>query len=455
MGSLIGNLKAFPDPKRAIDELHSENFKVVLHAVLEGKRLTGSVGDACTAAPLPSGRTADNHWPPDRQVSCYWPVHKPLLDLGIDGWWPDQGDGLDGPSRLARNRMYYEGTQLQRPNQRVFALHRNGCAGMQRYAAFLWSGDVQSTWETLKTHVSVGINTGLSGIPYWGTDIGGFVPTQEYTGELFARWFQFAAFNPLFRSHGRDWRLHLPWGWTVGEIGYQETPSYHPLHSDLHNPAIEPLCKKYLELRYQLMPYLYSAVKETCETGLPVIRALWLHYPADKLAVARGDEYLYGRDILVAPVVEKGATERTLYLPPGKWFDFWTHAAMEGGREITRTVDLETLPLYIRAGALIPMGPVKQYTAEVVDGPLTVWVHPGADGTFSLYEDDGKTFNYRKGEFSRLEMAWNDQRRQLTLRLGTNSKAFAPARKNIVVRVAGETVTREIVFERKPVVVQL
>jgi alpha-glucosidase (family GH31 glycosyl hydrolase) len=118
-------------------------------------------------------------------------------------------------------------------------------------------------------------------------------------------------------------------------------------------------------------------------------------------------------------------------------------------------VDIETLPLYIRAGALIPMGPVKQYTAEAVDGPLTVWVHPGADGTFSLYEDDGKTFNYRKGEFSRLEMAWNDRRRQLTLRLGTNSKLFAAARKNITVRVAGESTSREIVFERKPIVVQL
>jgi alpha-glucosidase (family GH31 glycosyl hydrolase) len=204
-----------------------------------------------------------------------------------------------------------------------------------------------------------------------------------------------------------------------------------------------------------MMPYLYSTVKEACETGMPIIRALWLRYPSDKLAVARGDEYLYGRDILVAPVVEKGAAERKLYLPRGRWFDFWTQEAMEGGREITRKVDLETLPLYIRAGAVIPMGPVKQYTAEKVDGPLTVWVHPGGDGAFSLYEDDGKSFNYRKGEFSRLEMAWNDRRRQLTMRLGASSKVVGSARKNIIVRVAGESAAREIVFERKPVVVQL
>jgi alpha-glucosidase len=259
------------------------------------------VRDVCTSPSQPTGRTPEGHWPDDRQVSCYWPAHKPLLDLGVDGWWPDQGDGFDAPSRLARNRMYFEGQQMYRPDQRVYALHRNGYAGMQRYAAFLWSGDVRSTWETLRTHVPVAVNTGLSGIPYWGSDIGGFIPTREYTGELYLRWFQFAAFCPLFRSHGRVWKLHLPWGWNMGDPGplvRQETPAYQPDPGELHNAAIEPICKKYLELRYQLMPYLYATVKETCETGVPIMRALWLHYPDDAVAVARGDEYLYGRDIL-------------------------------------------------------------------------------------------------------------------------------------------------------------
>src|SRR5205807_3148811 len=132
-------------------------------------------------------------------------------------------------------------------------------------------------------------------------------------------------------------------------------------------PAIEPVCRNYLELRSRLIPYLYSAVKETCETGMPIIRALWLHYPGDAQAVARGDEYLYGRDILVAPVVEKGATSRSLYLPRGMWYDFWTREKLEGGREISRKVDLETMPLYVRAGAVIPMGSVKQYSEEKVD----------------------------------------------------------------------------------------
>ena len=126
---------------------------------------------------VPSGRTPDDRWPDDRNAACYWPYHKPLYDLGVDGWWPDQGDGLDGRRASRGIRMYWEGTQLWRPNERPFALHRNGAAGMQRYGAFLWSGDVQSRWETLKTHVPVAVNTGLSGIPFWGTDIGGFVPT--------------------------------------------------------------------------------------------------------------------------------------------------------------------------------------------------------------------------------------------------------------------------------------
>ena len=224
--------------------------------------------------------------------------------------------------------MYWEGPQVDRPDARPYALHRNGYAGMQRYGAFLWSGDVYSTWETLKTHVPIAINSGLTGFSYWGTDIGGFVPTKELTGELYVRWFQFGAFCPLFRSHGRTWKLRLPWGWNTGELGPNEIRTYgdaaNPDPSELHNAAVEPICRQYLELRYRLLPYLYSVVREGHLTGLPVIRALWLHYPDDAVARARGDEYLWGPNILVAPVTEKGATSRRVYLPRGTWYDFWT-----------------------------------------------------------------------------------------------------------------------------------
>lgn len=431
------NRKVFDDPKAIFDQLHEDHFKVVLHVAYPTgiRQMSGTVKDACD----PQKRA-------ETQPNCYWNMHKPVWELGVDGWWPDEGDALDGPSRLVRNRMYWDAPQLDRPNERPYALHRNGYPGMQRYASFLWSGDVNSQWETLKNHIPIAINTGLSGIPLWGTDIGGFVPTAELTAELYVRWFQFGAFCPLFRSHGRTWKLRLPWGWDTGDPGPLETPNYKPDASELHNSQVEPICRKYLELRYRLLPYLYSAVREGTKTGMPVMRSLWLHYPDDPSAVARADEYLWGRDILVAPVVEKGASERKLYLPRGAWHDFWTGERLEGGREITRKVDLETIPLYVRAGAVVPMGPVKQYTGEKVDEPLTMQVYPGANGGFLLYEDAGNGFEYRKGEWTGIQMAWNDARRTLSMRLAPGSRV-GQASRPVQIKLGDKT--REVTFTGK------
>src|SRR5262245_6816805 len=169
------------------------------------------------------------------------------------------------------------------------------------------------------------------------------------------------------------------------------------------------------------MPYLYSVVREGCRTGLPIIRALWLHYPEDIEATKRGDEFLWGRNILVAPVTEKGAKTRDVYLPHGMWIDFWTNEQSVGGRVVSRTVDFTTTPLYITAGAIMPIGPVKQYTNEKVDAPFTLHVYPGADGQFELYEDDGETFNFRRGEWTGISMRWIDKSRRLSLALSKGS----------------------------------
>ncbi|HEY7820000.1 MAG TPA: TIM-barrel domain-containing protein, partial [Vicinamibacteria bacterium] len=359
-----------------------------------------------------------------------------------------------------RIRMYWEGAQQIRPNQRPYALHRNGYAGMQRYGAFLWSGDVYSTWETLATHVPLAINTGLSGIPFWGFDIGGFVPTKEYTGELHVRWFQLGAFSPLFRAHGRDWHLRLPWGWNTGSVGVSEIVNYRngaadPDPSELRNPHVEPICRKYLELRYRLMPYLYSAVEECTRTGLPILRSLWLHYPDDSAAVAREDEYLWGRDILVAPVVAKGAASRRLYLPRGAWHDYWTNGRLEGGREIERVVDLETTPLFVRAGAVIPHDAVRQFTAQEVSEPTTFVVYPGADGTARLYEDDGTSFDYRKGAWMGIDGVWWDSERTLVLTLSPGSRVLPPSPRTFLARLAGSTEARTVTFRGEPVEVRL
>lgn len=431
-GSFSWNRQVFPDPEAILAQLHADNFHVVLHAVILTDKLSGSVHDPCSLARYD-----------EEQASCYWDAHRKDFAMGVDGWWPDEGDPLDTASRLVRNRMYWEGPQTDRPNERPFALHRNGYAGMQRYASFLWSGDVYSTWETLRNQVPIGINTALSGIPYWGTDIGGFVPTKEFTAELYVRWFQFGAFCPLFRCHGRNWKLRLPWGWNTGDPGPMEISHVEgaavPDPSQLHDPQVEAICRQYLELRYRLLPYLYSVVHECTTTGMPIGRALWLHYPDDPWAVACADQYLWGPNLLVAPIVERGAASRRVYLPPGDWYDFWNGERAEGGREINREVDLATIPLYVRAGSLLPLGPVQQHVGEHSDQPLTISIYPGADANFLLYEDDGKSFDYRRGEWLGIEMAWHDGRRTLSLRLARGSKMLSPSPRKVKLEL-GETV---------------
>jgi len=440
-GSFVWNSRVFPDPPAILEELHAKNFRAVLHAVILSDRLHGTVRDQCD---LPGFDEA--------LAACYWDEHRRDFAMGVDGWWPDEGDPLDIASRLVRNRMYWEGPQLDRPNQRPYALHRNGYAGMQRYASFLWSGDVYSTWETLRTQIPVGINSGLTGIPYWGTDIGGFVPTPEFTAELYLRWFQFGAFCPLFRCHGRTWKLRLPWGWNTGDPGPVEVRNYDgaavPDATQLHNPDVEPICRKYLELRYRLLPYIYSAVRECTLTGMPIMRALWLHFPGDPKAVSCADQYMWGNNMLVAPVVEKGAATRTVYLPRGAWHDFWTGEHIEGGREIPRAVDLATIPLYVRAGSILPLGPVKQHVAEKSAQPLSMSIYPGSNASFLLYEDDGISFNHRKGEWTGLQLDWNESGRVLTLRLASGSRMLTPTPMEIEVQLA--EIKHRISFEGKP-----
>ncbi len=440
-GSFTFNARLFPDPAEIIKKLHQENFHLVLHVVNPPQGLRGTVNQ-------PADPTDEN------AAANVWAKHLAVFRLGIDGWWPDEGDKLDLESRLARNQLYWEEPQLERANQRPYALHRNGYAGMQRYA-WLWSGDVDSKWRTLAAQVPVGINTSLSGEPFWGTDTGGFVTTPELTGELYVRWFQFSSFCPLFRSHGRTWKLRLPWGWNMGDPGPIELERYHspaglPDRNEFKNPDVEPVCRTYLDLRYRMMPYLYSVVRETHDTGMPIMRPLWLHYPDDPRAVERSDEYLWGPDILVAPVTEKGAASRKLYLPRGLWYDFWTAAPVQGGREIVRPVDLATMPIYVRAGAVVPFGPVKQHTEEITTDPLAIIVYPGADGSFLTYEDDGTTFDYERGESMRLRFDWSDRSRRLRIALAGGSRPLPSFMRGINIEIAAENLSRSVAFDGKP-----
>lgn len=430
------NPKVFPDPAAMFREMHAEDFRVVLHVLGVPFDLHGRVLDAASD--------------PD-DAANYWRDHLGVFRTGIDGWWVDDGDELLPQARLDRNRMYWDGPLMERPNVRPFSIQRNGYAGLQQYG-FLWSGDTNSQWDTLRTQIASGLNTGLSGIPYWGTDTGGFFSTKELTAELYVRWFQFSAFCPLFRSHGRTWMLRLPWGWNTGSLGpVEDDPKMLPAPEDLHHPEVEEICRKYLNLRYQLLPYLYSAVRETHTTGMPLMRALWLEHPGDAKALAVADAYLWGPSLLVAPVTEAGATARAVYLPEGRWFDFWTGETVVGGAEHSGAVDLATLPLYVKAGAIVPLGPVKQSALEKSDEPLELQIYPGADGRFALYEDDAVSMEHLRGMLSVVEMRWDDRARRLALALAAGSQMRQFTTRRFVATVVGSGERREIEFRGEPV----
>jgi xylan 1,4-beta-xylosidase len=450
-GSLEFNPRTFDKPKEMIDQLHALDFRIVLHKNAAPRNLFGiSVTDAAANEkfrPHNVGRRGLV------DIASYWRRHQQVFALGNDGWWPDDGDELPRESRLARHRAYHDGSLVDRPDVRPWSLHRTGYAGVNRYGGWIWSGDIDSRWATLAAQVSVGQNHSLSLSPYWGTDIGGFFPTKELTGELYARWFQFGAFCSSFRAHGRTWHLRLPWGWNTGKLGPVEGRESPDL-SELNNAEVEPICRKYLELRYKLLSYNYTLCREAYDSALPMMRALWLHYPNDPAAVLRGDEYLWGRDLLVAPVTSKEASERKLYLPEGDWYDFWTNEKHAGRRELTRKVDLATLPLYVRAGAILPLDPVRQFTGQQVEEPITVRVYSGRDGEFRLYEDDGRSLDYQIGKFAWTRFAWNDRERRLAIAPDDQTSDFAVATKNLNVELVPGGVKKTVRYDGKPLEVR-
>lgn len=394
------------DPVEVISDLHDRDVKVIVHMVPWDRdklpTLHGSI-------PPREDESLDKS-----HIYSYWKQHEALVNSGVDAWWPDEGDWFNLFERMKRHQMYYEGPLSTDPGRRPWSLHRNGYLGIARWGGWVWSGDTESSWKTLEAQIAVGINHSLSLSPYWGSDIGGFYPNEELSGELYARWFQFGTFCPSFRSHGRTWWTRLPWGWGLKEMGPIESRR-NPLQSELNNPFIEPVCRQYAELRYRLLSYNYTLAWEARTTGMPLMRAMWLHYPGDIQARDLGNQYLWGRDILVAPVYEKGAPSREVYLPRGEWYDWWTYEKISGGQNINRQVDLATMPLFVRAGTILPLDPVRQYTGQETNEPLTLRIYPGADGTYTLYEDDGISLDYFNGESTLTTFSWEDREKILSI----------------------------------------
>ena len=367
-------------------------------------------------------------------------IEKNLLPLGIDGWWLDatepdltksptlQGQrdymhptALGSGSRvlnafpLCNSKAVYEGQREAAPNQRVFILTRSAFAGMQRYAAATWSGDISSTWEALQKQIPAGLSFGLSGMPYWSMDIGGFsVPPRfssrnpkpedvEEWRELNARWFEFGTFVPLLRVHGEFPHREM---W---EFGGEKHPAYLAM-------------LKFDQLRYRLMPYIYSLAGQVTQENGTIMRALVMDFPEDATAREIGNQYMFGPAVLVSPITTFKSRQRKVYLPASTgWYDFWTGAFLKGGQTIDAAAELDAIPLHVRAGSIIPFGPPLQYTDEKPADPITLFVYTGADAEFVLYEDEGVNYNYEKGAFAKIAFNWNQADKSLTIgkRAGT------------------------------------
>jgi alpha-glucosidase (family GH31 glycosyl hydrolase) len=367
----------------------------------------------------------------------WWSAHRALAELGVAGWWLDGGEGPPasavlhrGSGRLLHNiydRFRHEafaaGEAADRPDQRVFLLCRSGAAGMQRFGATCWSGDINNDFATLEAQIPLGLSTGLSGVAYWGTDVGGFFHPIPETGELYARWFQLGAFSPIFRSHGWVWREHVPWA---------------------HGREVEAICRRYAELRYRLLPYTYSLAWQAHTLGLPLMRPLVMNYPDDPRVWGLGHQFLWGDDLLVAPVTREGARAWPVYLPAGAWYDFWTGARHEGPGGITVDAPLDRLPLFVRAGAIVPMGPVVQHSGERPLDDVTLLIYPGDAGRgpgavsrLELYEDDGRTHAYRRGRHALTAIECATGAGAVTVRVGepAGDRTVVPARRSYLLEV--------------------
>jgi len=364
----------------------------------------------------------------DARKTFWQQINTSLFAKGVDAWWLDSSEPLDvygeeqGPmlegahialgsaSRYANSypffetRAVYDGQRATTDQQRVFILTRSGFLGQQRHAAASWSGDIAPTFDSLRRQIPAGLNFSLSGLPYWTTDIGGFLggdPGDPAYQEVYVRWFQYGTVCPIFRTHGARQANEL---WSYG-------------------PRAQQILTNYDKLRYRLLPYIYSTAWRVTSESYTPMRALVMDFPADRNALDIPDQFMFGPALLVNPVTKAEATSRTLYLPAGAtWYDFWTGASLKGGQIITAAAPLETMPLYVRAGSIIPIGPELQWSNEKPADPIELRIYPGADGEFTLYEDDGASFGYEKGEQAIISFAWKDATQ--TLSIGSRSGSF-------------------------------
>jgi len=408
----------YPDPAGMIKRLHAMDVKLMVSVWSRIDPKT-EVGQQFSAKGyyIPGTEWVDFFNPAAAQL--YWKnFSERMLALGIDAWWQDatepENDDLvgrhifTGPGERVRllyplfvNKTVYEGQRKDAPEKRVFILTRSAYLGQQRYASATWSGDIGNSWEALRRQLTAGLGYVASGLPYWTTDAGGFFRPGpgQYTDpayhERFLRWFQFATFSPLQRVHGYQTDTE-PWR---------------------YGDEVETQVRRYLDLRYQLLPYIYSQAAAVTFHGSTIMRPLVMDFADDPQALAQKYEYMFGPAFLVAPVLEQGATQWPVYAPTtrGGWYNFWTGARVASGATGAIDAPIERIPLLVRAGSIVPIGPVEQYSGERPPDDLEIRVYPGADGDFDLYEDEGTNYNYETGSRSTIHFHWDEKDRQLSI----------------------------------------
>lgn len=474
----------FPNPQAMVDEIHQMNAHMIISIwssfgpATKQYRELDQIGALYNFSTWPeSGLTS---WPPNMDYpsgvrvydafnpkarDIYWNhLHSGLFKLGIDGWWMDstepdhlsfKPEDMDTPTAMGSFRKVrnayplvtvggvYDNQRAVSSDKRVFILTRSGFAGQQRYGANVWSGDVFTSWENFRNQIPAGLNFSMCGIPHWNSDIGGFfagdynkswndgsASRNPLFQELYVRWMQFGAFNPMMRSHGTDLSRE------IYHFGAKGEPIYD---------AIE----RTIRLRYAMLPYIYSTAWEVTNKQSSFMRPLIMDFAEDKNVWDIKHQFMFGKSILVAPVVEaqytpekigdasmndgwirsdgkgseKSATidftakkNANLYLPAAStWYDFWTNERLDGGQEITKETSIDLIPLYIKAGTILPIGPEVQYATEKPWDNLEIRIYEGADGEFTLYEDENDNYNYEKGIYSTITFGWNDARKVLTI----------------------------------------
>lgn len=407
----------YPEPAKFILQLHDLNAKFSI-SVWENLDKKSNVAKEYVSKNLyiPNSPWIDI-FNPETQTTHWNALNSNLFSNGVDSWWMDatepENDALAGKQTyfglgdfyrltypLFVSKAVYDGQRNSNSGKRVAILTRSAFPGQQRYGTINWSGDIGWSWDTYKRQIVAGLNYNLTGLPYWTTNIGGFFRpgNGQYTDakyhDILTRWFQWGTFNPIFRIHGYQTETE-PWK-------YGET--------------VETNMRSMMNLRYRLMPYIYSEAWQVSKKGSTIMRPLVMDFSNDANAVAQAYQYMFGKDLLIAPVTEPNVTTWDVYLPKSSaWYDFWTGKKFMGGQTVKAPAPQDKIPVFVKAGSIIPIGKMMQYTGEKKNDTLEIRIYKGANAEFSLYEDEGDNYNYEKGKYTVIQFNWNEALQKLTI----------------------------------------